>query len=202
MPCFRKILATVLACFVGSMANASTVSAFETFSFSATVTEAGVLCGEYVGTEIDCDALFGTYSGGQADEFVAGMVVGGTYKGQVKVRSDGGLVRTASCKINNKDCNFGLDFLAYTPATVGPVSRVEFADFSSSHLAFDFNGGAGSAEFTTDYLFGPNGVHYYAGTTFELSDVSYSLTPVPLPASVGFLLMGLGGLALARRRQT
>lgn len=202
MHCFKKVLATICAIGFGTGVQAATIDAQETFSFSATVTEAGVLCGPFVGDEVDCDENFGTYTDTMDDDLFLGMSVGSTYNGQVTLRSSDGLIREASCRINNKDCNFGTDFLLFEPAFVGPLGRVEFLDFALSLMAFDFAGITGTATFSSDYIFGADGLHYYAGTTFDLTDVSYSVTPVPLPAPAALLLLGLGGLLLAKRRSS
>ncbi len=202
MHCFRNVFAVICIALLGGAAQASTITAVETYSFQAKVTEAGVRCGPFVSTEVDCDENFGTYSGTQDDDFLAGMSVGGTYNGKVSLLSSNGLIREASCWINGKDCNFGTEFLLYQPAPFGPDSTVEFLDFSVSFLRFDFAGTTGQAAFSTDYIFDADGVHYYAGTTFDLSNVSYSLTQVPLPATLGFLLLAMGSLALFRDRKT
>ena len=172
---------------------------------SATVTESWTFDALYESISLRNFAELGLeprFPNGRVGE--SGLSVGETFSGVLSLEFDvdASTYTSVNCNIGAFNCVLGSDFevLEYLDrrAPSGPVSFFQLGQQSvlSSFIRFGF--GTGSYE----YLGEDNGFSESSFSEFSLSNVAYSVAPsvVPVPASFPLLLVGLGGLALMRRK--
>lgn len=206
MPALQHVLKSLVIPAVSLSFSGAAFAATETYTFDATLTSGTLLCGDFVGGEVPCPALFGVIDEAtNLDDLMVGLSIGQTYPGRIDLiydeTSSGLSLADATCVLNGTNCKFSGDFLPLGSTSLGAAPGVlDFSNTSVVESLFNITGSTGTYAFGTDYLFRSDGsVYYYFDVDFDLSNVDY--TVVPLPASLPFLLVSLGGLALIRRKK-